>query len=366
MSGGDVGKAEVDQFVGLTGAAGSIAQQYLARNGGDLERAVDDFYKNEGVQETMEVGKRGLTKPRSMFQSFSDLRKAGEVPTQDSDDPDMNFFTGGEKSGLAVENPDKKKNSRSLVDDLLRKAQEEAGKPDWRDGDDDKNKPKVSAFAGQGHSLGSVEQSVESATVGKSLKNSPAPPEKVTRTITFWKEGFSVDEGKLYKYDDKENQDYLTQLNQGRAPLSLLNVKMFQDVDVNVHKRLEDSYYANQPKKARTFGFEGKGQRLGSPIPGEPIVTEAMVPKEEPKTVQDVGSGDTTIQIRLASGKRIIHKFNSHDPVATIYNFVAELEPASKPWSLALSFPMTLLDDKKEATIADAGLKNAVVIQRWR
>lgn len=372
-------------FVAVTGAPESIASQYLDRNDNDVEQAINDFYSNEKdpasykeQRESVTKPQQRPTKPKSMFQSFSDLRNAGAVAGDDEDDKDdMNFFTGGEKSGLEVENPDKKnkkKTSRSLVEDLLKKAQEEAGKADWRDEDKPKSAQGTSSFKGQGHSLGSVEQAVESTAVGSSLNDTNADPtsERVTRTITFWKEGFSVDDGKLYKYEDKENEEYLKQLNSGRAPLSLLNVKMFQDVDVNVHKRLEDSYYANQQKKARTFGFEGQGQRLGSPVPGDPINQFTPEPVVTPTAVnpekEEKGEGDSQIQIRLANGERIIRKFNSTDSVELIYEFVSQIVGGneSRPWSLALSFPMTILDDKKQSTILECGLKNSVIIQRWK
>lgn len=362
------------EFVTVTGAAESIASQYLSRNNNDVEAAINDFYANESSS-PVEKSKKQESKPKSMFQSFSDLRNRG-APADGEDPDDLNFFTGGEKSGLEVENPDKKKKtktSRSLVDDLLRKAEEDSGKPDWREEGNEK-KSESNSFTGQGHSLGSIEQAVESNTFGSSLNSTAGGDqrhEKVTRTITFWKEGFSVDDGKLFKYDDKENQEYLAQLNSGRAPLSLLNVKMFQDVDVNVHKRLEDSYYTNQEKKPRTFGFTGQGQRLGSPVPGEIIpqvnVVEPVAEVEPAKKEPSAGEGDTSIQIRLTNGERIIRKFNSTDTVQVIYNFVSEVNNGDgKPWTLALSFPMTVLDEKKESTILEAGLKNSVIIQRWK
>ena len=386
----------IEEFISITGIAKSVAEQYLSRNEYDVELAVNDYYNVEHV----EPGSRpnaNLTgnrpsPPKSsgpVFKSFSDLQHGNDNGANDNDDndDDMNFFTGGQKSGLAVEDPNKKKsgNGRKLVDDLLEKAEKEAAEPDWRDNDntdEEKDVKKMKTFQGTGHSLGSIGNAVDSRTIlGENSSRGGSRPEKVTRVITFWKEGFSIDDGELYKYDDPKNQEYLKQLNMGRAPLSLLNVQMFQDVDVSVIKKLEESYHDHQKAKPRIYGFEGEGQRLGSPIPGEPTTVEEALEKygvtgdsaenveitEEPEVAkEDEVEGDTSIQIRLATGERLVRKFNSSDKVETIYEYVASNGDSSRPWGLVTSFPTQPLDDKKDETIAGAGLKNAVIIQRWK
>lgn len=35
------------------------------------------------------------------------------------------------------------------------------------------------------------------------------------RHLTFWRDGFSVEDGELMRYDDPENQDILTEINSG-------------------------------------------------------------------------------------------------------------------------------------------------------
>lgn len=380
----------LNEFTEITGAGQSVAQQYLARNEYNIESALNDFYNTENIQPggrkepqpSKAPNKRPSPRPQgSVFRSFSDLQR-GVTSGNDEDDNDMNFFTGGQKSGLAVEDPNKPKNSRTLVDDLLEKAQKEAGEPDWRDDPQEDNPHgKAKIFKGTGHSLGSVENAVDSKTIADPTEAQHfKKPEKVTRNITFWKEGFSVDDGKLYKYDDPENQEYLKQLNMGRAPLSLLNVQMFQDVDVNVIKKLEESYHDHAKSKPRVYGFEGTGNRLGSPVPGDPTtVEEALALYGEGEKVQgdteQTGSavqqeatkpqGDTSIRILLASGAKVNQRFNSTDNVDEIYKVVESQSDNSRPWHLVTSFPTQPLDDKKSKTIAEAGLKNSVVIQKW-
>ncbi|KAK9434527.1 SEP domain-containing protein [Lipomyces doorenjongii] len=163
------------------------------------------------------------------------------------------LFTGGEKSGLAVQNPDSDRHR--LVRDLLRRAelggQEE---PPAR------AQPTQSRFTGSGHVLGS--ETVESRTVPDTSSSRSQPDASpVTRTLTFWRDGFSVENGALLRYDDPANQEILRAINSGRAPLHLLNVNPGQHVDVRVERRMTEDYVPPNPAKG---GFYGTGHRLGS------------------------------------------------------------------------------------------------------
>lgn len=366
------------QFEDVTSASHDIAEQYLARNGNDMAEALNDYYRDtEGRKPTPAAEPK--EKSDRKFRSMAEIRDAEERPMDDDDD-EKNFFTGGEKSGLQVENPDnqgdddKEKSPMNLVEDLLKKAEREAGQPDTRE---PIKQPKAPKFKGAGYKLGSVEDKIESSKIeDPNAVNRPQIPEKVTRKITFWKEGFQVDEGKLYRYDDPANSQYLDELNQGRAPLGLLNVQMFQDVDVQVVKKLDESF---KPPKRKAGGFIGEGRRLGSPIPGEPIVvggldsqkeqqqeTEEEQEEKQEEKKEEEGSGDARIQIRLAHGERIVHGFNSSDTVSAIFDFVADKTEDTRPWTLATTFPMKLLDTMKDQTIAESGLANSVVVQRHK
>ncbi|GMG39661.1 unnamed protein product [Ambrosiozyma monospora] len=405
---------KVHQFAQLTDTSEDIARQYLSNTDFNLESAINNFYgdgsfsgskaESSGIQSApmqhppstqtpASVSTSSSTsrpKPRaSQVRTFRDLANAND--DDDSDDPEKNLFTGGEKSGLQVENPENKRRRQlkqqsrnrtplGLVEDLMKKAEEEANLPDTRESAKEHAKPKKNFFTGTGHKLGSVENEVESTEIGEKKPTGFQRPEKVTRTITFWKEGFQVEDGQLYKYDDPTNADYLNQLNQGRAPLSLLNVEMFQDVDVNVVKKLDESF---KPPKRKVGGFHGEGHRLGSPVPFESSSTtaanadndvggasglpDAPVEAKVEKKVEQEEEGDSKIQIRLANGKRIVKKFQSTDPVSVLYEFVSSnTEVNGREWSLAIAFPLTIIDDLKEKSIKEAGLVNSVVVQRWK
>lgn len=79
--------------------------------------------------------------------------------------------------------------------------------------------------------------------------------------MTFWKNGFSVEDGPLMRYDDPQNQEMLNAIKSGRAPTSLLNVSNNQPVEVKVAQRMEEDYI-EPPKTLKSFS--GAGNRLGS------------------------------------------------------------------------------------------------------
>lgn len=90
-----------------------------------------------------------------------------------------------------------------------------------------------------------------------------------------------------------------------RAPLSLLNVRHGQPVEVRVVKRQEEDY--TPPPKAPPKPFEGTGNRLGSPAA---YVAPTPAPGAFPSAATtaaptvDESQPTTNIQIRLADGSR--------------------------------------------------------------
>ena len=107
-----------------------------------------------------------------------------------------------------------------------------------------------------GHRLGS--DVTPSAVIPDST---PRELEPVSRLLTFWKNGFSVEDGPLLRYDDPQNQEMLNAIKSGRAPTSLLNVSSNQPVEVKVAQRMEEDYI-EPPKTLKSFS--GSGNRLGS------------------------------------------------------------------------------------------------------
>lgn len=330
------------------------------------------------------------------FKSFSDLLR--ENGGRD-DDEERNTFAGGETSGLEIQDPKKERErlmrqmmqqqqsqsgdasdengTKALLQQLMEKAQRNGAAP----ADDSDSSLEEDNFLGQGQRLGSnLDPSGGIGAISSQTEHPQsiikARPSKVSREITFWADGFTLGHdptGKLYKYDDAANAHYLKELDQGRAPLSLLDVELGQRVDVTVKKNTDQKYV---PPK-RVGGFGGQGARLGSEIPSEvpdmvETKTEAAslkpLSEDELARKQPNEQGETKLQIRYANGTKEVYKVALTTTIGELYAYVKQGGkfgvPAQKPFTVNHVFPLKPITDM-DRTLEDEGLKNASVVQRW-
>ncbi|KAL3478428.1 P-loop containing nucleoside triphosphate hydrolase protein [Aspergillus californicus] len=348
--------AIVSQFCAMTTARPDEAQEYLAANGGNLEAAVTDYYaeQDEIAQErgtgsaepsaqssssTPRESSSSRKPPPKKFATLGDLTAGGGDSSDDDQDETQDFFAGGEKSGLAVQNPD----------DLKKKIIEKAKKYGYP-AITRYSEGRRSFFTGSARTLGG-DDAPSRVIEAPSAPAQPRMPERVRRTLHFWADGFSVDDGDLYRSDDPQNAEILDSIRQGRAPLSIMNARHGQDVDVEI-KQHDEKYIRPKPKY-KPFG--GQGQRLGSPTPGirtptpQPApTTSAPQSSSEPTSNVDESQPAVTLQIRLADGTRLTSRFNTTQTIGDVYAFVSAASPESqtRPWFLLTTFPSKQLSDK--------------------
>ncbi|KAG0351067.1 hypothetical protein BC939DRAFT_482217 [Gamsiella multidivaricata] len=418
----------IANFVGVVGSTPEQAEFYLEANNWDINAALSNFYEEPEAASAPAAGSRGRAKaataqddddddymdeddedledimarttPRTASSSaaegkrkakadssasgrrqggiatFRDLSKSEDEEEEDEDEDSQNYFAGGEKSGVMVQGPPGKKDPNALVEDILKKAakggqrhEEEAEQPT----------PKKSFFTGAGNRLGNEAESSTSVAqpqVPVRLTPSPEVLETVTRNLTFWRNGYSLEDGPLMSYTDPANREFLDAINRGQAPLKYLNIKPGQPVEMRVAKRMDEDY--KEPPKAPPKPFEGAGNRLGSVV--SPATSSSNTPGSfpggsssnaqdipTPRTVQiDESQPVTSIQIRLGDGGRMVARFNHTHTVNDIRGYINASSPgeSSRAYVLQTSFPKKDLDDVHQ-TIKDAGLINAVVIQRY-
>ena len=286
-----VDDAAVAQFIAITGAAERQAAQFIAASGGDVETALGNYYVAQDDQAedptngsdyvdddepdpepestTSLGGGRRLgdgpsdappadltsaqSKPKSKPPKRGGVATLGDLGSgnnhdDSSDDEKQDLFAGGEKSALAVHNP-----QDDLKKRILEKAQKRGPPP--------KDAPqKKSFFTGSARTLGGDDTPSQEIPAARQ----PRQAERVERTLHFWRDGFSVDDGDLYRNDDPRNAQLLQLIQQGRAPLAIMNVQPGQEVDVELKQH--DENYVRPKRKFKTF--EGSGNRLGSPTPG--------------------------------------------------------------------------------------------------
>jgi len=194
-----------------------------------------------------------------------------EGPEGDENDGGENWYAGGERryvlhfrllssqcyildSGISIENPDRgARSGNNVVRDILRKAAEYVSKslirflallhlslPSRAGQAPQAPQAPSGPFSGPAYTLGSDESGSSyipdpNAPQGTysilltggfwtSRTHTPHPgapgelgddQEVATRHITFWREGFSVEDGPLMKYDDPANSQLLDEINTG-------------------------------------------------------------------------------------------------------------------------------------------------------
>ncbi|GAA5980989.1 hypothetical protein JCM5350_004793 [Sporobolomyces pararoseus] len=332
----------------------------------------------------------------SRFGGFGTGGPGSGSDDDESKDP-ANFYTGGAKSGLSVENPD---DQRSLgahgdaIKKILQQAKEGAEKRGM--GGFGGAAPQSSgprAFTGNAHTLGSDE--TPSSFIPDPSKHdddnededSDAELETATRSLIFWQDGFSVEDSDLLKYE--ENQELLQAIQSGRAPLALMKVQQDQRVDLQVQKRLNEKWTRQPGPPAGPWS--GSGNRLGSVSPypdsAPPSSSSSSMPGAFNSSTSASSSAasrptalpvstnvqfevdstlpTTRLQIRLRDGEKVVATFNHSHTVGDIRRYINASRPgeASTSYALQTTFPSKDLEDDS-ITLKDAGLLGSVVVQR--
>jgi UBX domain-containing protein 1 len=292
----------------------------------------------------------------------------GDGSDDDEHDDELDFFAGGEKSGLAVQNPNQA-NPRDHINNILKRARQNVPRPG---GDDEQP---ASHFRGSGTTLGGDD--APSRVIPDPTASTPAAAPRAHRELHLWRDGFSVDDGALFRYDDPANARTLEMINTGHAPLHILNVEHGQEVDVEVHAHKDEDY--KQPKK-KYVPFGGSGQRLGSPTPGASSIaaapaaaasSSAAAPaaSAQPTVDVDASAPTVTLQIRLGDGTRLQSRFNTTHTVGDVYGFVdrASTDSQGRAYALMTTFPSKELTDKAQVLGDMAEFKRGgVVVQKWK
>ncbi|KAJ7769368.1 SEP-domain-containing protein [Mycena metata] len=189
-----------------------------------------------------------------------------------------------------------------------------------------------SAFSGGGHTLGSDE--VPSTYIPD--PNAPEDPAlvPVTRSLTFWRDGFSIEDGLLMRYDDPADAAVLRAINDGTAPPELYNITPDQRVEILVSKCTNEDYVAPQRRAA---GWGAGGVRLGAAVPGDVGSSSAQV------DAAVTSSAATTSQVTTSAQAVAV---DESAPIAQIQVRLADGGSAhSQPYTLHTTFPTRELAD---------------------
>ncbi|XP_020212365.1 plant UBX domain-containing protein 4 [Cajanus cajan] len=283
--------------------------------------------------------------------TLGDLKRTSRPDSDSDSDPDFEpdeYYTGGEKSGMVVGDPSKGGNS---VDDIFEQAREVAVEAPSN------SSTRSRSFSGTARLLS-----------GETLPSAPRPVQELTHTVTFWRNGFSVNDGPLRTLDDPLNAPFLESIKKSECPKELEPADRRTSVHVNLTRRDEDY---PEPVKPRHLAFHGVGRTLGSTSSSsdEPIQTTAASPNTAPLPtlglIIDEAQPVTSIQLRLADGTRMVSRFNHHHTIRDVRAFIDASRPGgARSYQLqTMGFPPKQLADLDQ-TIEQAGIANSVVIQK--
>ncbi|KAJ2905313.1 putative SEP domain-containing protein [Zalerion maritima] len=384
----------IQQFSELTGCNASQASEVLEGHQWNLESAITDYFQNQEEDRATGAGPSAAapqaepeyTGPRTLDgrpapETGRQSTASGKKPQRrtglatlgslqgsnqnddDDDDDDFNdeddknrrdLFAGGEKSGLAVQDPKTQSGAghKKIIKDLLSKARENSERPQETAPASASRAPQ---FRGTGMVLGG--DGVQSREIADPRGPAPSRAERTRQaepqqfTLHIWEDGFSIDEGELRRFDDPANRADLEMIRSGRAPLHLMNVQMDQPVDVKLEQHQEK--WRQLPKKYKPFG--GEGHRLGSPVPGDgsdppagsstaapaAAAPPTSAPVAQPDFIIDSSQPTVNVRIQLPDGSRLPGRFNSTHTMGDLYAFLrrANASLSARPFVVATTFP---------------------------
>ncbi|KAJ9136395.1 hypothetical protein P3X46_033479 [Hevea brasiliensis] len=286
------------------------------------------------------------------IRTLSDLNRHAGPDSDSDDDAPQEYYTGGEKSGMLVQDPSKGNDVDAIFNQARQLGAVEGPLDHFRPS------PSSRSFTGTGRLLS-----------GETVPTVPQQPEAMIHNIVFWTNGFTVNDGPLRRLDDPENASFLESIRKSECPKELEPADRRSSVHVNLIRRDEQ---CPEPEKQRLVPFQGVGRTLGSsstPAATDPTVDSAplnTVPTPSIGLVVDETLPSTSIQLRLADGTRMIAHFNYHHTVNDIRAFINASRPGSaQNYQLQLmGFPPKVLTDSTQ-TIEQAGLANSVIIQKF-
>lgn len=294
--------------------------------------------------------KKASSSRAGRIRTLSDLNRPSADSDSDSDGP-QEYYTGGEKSGMLVQDPSKGND----VDAIFSQARQLGAVE--RPLDQLQEPPRSTSFTGTGRLLS-----------GEPAQSTNQQPEAVVHNIVFWSNGFTVNDGPLRRLDDPENASFLESIKKSECPKELEPADRRSSVNVNLIRRNEK---CPEPEKQHV-PFQGVGRTLGSsstsvaPDPAAASTPPNTAPTPFAGLVVDQSLPSTSIQLRLADGTRMISHFNYHHTISHVRAFIdASRAGAQQNYQLQMmGFPPKVLTDETQ-TIEQAGLANSVVIQKF-
>ncbi|KAN0050705.1 hypothetical protein ACTA71_003850 [Dictyostelium dimigraforme] len=304
----------------------------------------------------------------------------GDGDEDDEDDRSQQYFTGGEKSGLVVESaPKKGKNGGSgdIVNDVF-----DSAKRHGAVASNEKKVEKPDSFDSVGYQLGATDQG--NRNVSKPKEKDPNQ-QVVEVKVTFWNQGFTIDDGPLRKYDNPENKELLDDIQRGIVPRELQKKATTPNgLSVTLINNHNQDYV--EPAKPKYVAFSGGGQTLGSSSSTSTTSSSSSSNNNNNNNNNnrtsttsttstaatnvsinvDQSQPTTTVQIRLANGSRLSTTFNQTHTLQDVINYINNSSGSTQSFDLLTGFPQKPITTPTSTSLKDAGLLNALLIQKLK
>merc|ERR1711976_29143 len=250
------------------------------------------------------MGKHKSKFKKKMIHSLDDYKKK-----TDKNKKGQEFYTGGEKSGLAVQDPNAK--------DLINQASE---------------------FS----------------------KENPDAKGNPNAKITLYANGFIIDDGEFRDFSNPENKKIMAQLKEGKIPRGLLKASQDQNLDIGVEDRTKENYVPPPPPayvafdgQATTFGGDKLAMQSGK------INTNIAAPKF------DESKPTTQLAIEYYNGEKERIKVNKDTLFDTVHSYIGQKAPVVGRYEvLKVAMPPQQIPDAFGKTLEAIKLVNCRIIQR--
>lgn len=367
----------IASFTSLTSSDEATARFFLESSNWDLDAAASSYFENPSAAvadaptpsipatnppprlAAPSVPPRGSIRQPSnapRVAGFSDLANNSANENGEDDNETQDYYAGGEKSGQVVRGPKKTNDGEGgekndLTKALLEQARNAGAPPDevmetFRGRQN---------FTGAGFRLG--ETNNESA--GES-KPAVVGRKNVTKVLTFYRDGFTIDDGEFRRLDDPSNQAFLADIQRGFVPTEMEEPGI-GNVSVNLIDKHNEDYV---PTKRPVQAFAGDGMRLGGPSssagPSKPAPAPPVTGGKE--LVVDESLPVITVQVRLHDGTKLKGRFNEHHTIADLRQFVALAQSTAVAFELTSSYPRKKLEDDS-LSLKESNLNGSLVIQ---
>eukprot|EP00800_Vazella_pourtalesii_P006716 TRINITY_DN18808_c0_g1_i1.p1 TRINITY_DN18808_c0_g1~~TRINITY_DN18808_c0_g1_i1.p1 ORF type:complete len:369 (-),score=104.66 TRINITY_DN18808_c0_g1_i1:915-2021(-) len=355
----------VDSFCGITGIPSDRARNYLEAHTWDLESALSTYYDDNPGGHSAQIisqrtpNKEAEPKAEGGYTNMKDMR-IDQSKEMDKKKNEQFFAGGSDSSGQMIEGPPKPDVEEDIVSSTFKSAQEQ-GAESAEEYHRAAKKAEPAQFMGTGRRLGKSE-----TEVSKEVQGAAPPPKPRIFHLRFYKDGFTVDDGELRKFDEPRSKQFMMAVSKGYIPDELVKEANGQEVHLEMEDNRDEVYTPSKPK-LQPFG--GSGQRLGSIAP---VVQTTPAPVTEPVSTEtsplvvDPSLPVTTLQVRLADGTRLTQKFNHTHTIADLRLFIScKTAQTEKVFVIMTTFPNKELTDDS-LTLSQANLLNAVVVQRFK